>query len=49
LRIKLKDRRFDTIDVIDTEKRAVLKNPEERDSQDAFKMRKKGGERCTLA
>jgi hypothetical protein len=37
LKIKLKDRQFDTIEVIETESQAVLNTLTEHDSQDAFK------------
>jgi hypothetical protein len=41
LKIKLKDRHFDTTEVIEAESQAVLNTLTEHDFQDAFKKRQK--------
>jgi hypothetical protein len=43
---KLKDRHFDTIEVIEAEARAVLNTLTEHGFQDAFKRGQKPSERC---
>jgi hypothetical protein len=49
LKIKLKSRHFDTIEVIEAESQAVLNTLTEHDFQDAFKKWQKGWERCIYA
>jgi histone-lysine N-methyltransferase SETMAR len=49
LKIKLKGRRFDTIDVIEAESQAVQNTLTEHDFQDAFKKWQKRWERCIHA
>jgi hypothetical protein len=49
LKIKLKDRRFDTIEAIKAESQAVLNTLTEHDFQDAFKKWQKRWEQCILA
>jgi hypothetical protein len=49
LKIKLKSRRFDTIEVIEAELHAVLNTLTEHDFQDAFKKWQKRWERCIHA
>jgi hypothetical protein len=44
LKVKLKDRHFDTTEVIEAEMQAVLKIPTEHDFQDAFKKWQKSWE-----
>jgi hypothetical protein len=46
LKIKLKDRHFDTTEVIEAESQAVLNTLTEHDFQDAFKKWQKLWERC---
>jgi hypothetical protein len=46
LKIKLKGRDFDTVEVIEAESLAVLNTLTEHDFQDAFKKLQKGLERC---
>jgi hypothetical protein len=48
-KIKLKDRHFDTIEVIEAESQAVLNTLIEHDFQNAFKKWQKPWERCICA
>jgi hypothetical protein len=49
LKIRLKGRHFDTVEVIEAESQAVLNTLTEHDSQDAFTKRHKRWERCIHA
>jgi hypothetical protein len=49
LKIKLKDRHFDTIEVIVAESQAVLNTLTKQDSQNAFRIWQKRRERCIRA
>jgi hypothetical protein len=49
LKINLKDRHFDTIEVIEAKYQAVLNTLTEHDFQDSFKKRQKRGEWCIRA
>jgi hypothetical protein len=49
LRIKLKGRHFDTVEVMESESQAVLNTLTEHDFQDAFKKWQKRCERCIRA
>jgi hypothetical protein len=49
LKIKLNDRHFDTIEVIEAESQAMLSTLTEHDFQDALKIWQKRWERCIQA
>jgi hypothetical protein len=49
LKIKLKGRHFDTIEVIEAESQAMMKTLREHDFQDAFKKWQKCWKRCIRA
>jgi hypothetical protein len=49
LKIKLKDRHFDTTEVIEAEPQALLNTLTEHDFQGAFKKRHKHWDRCIRA
>jgi hypothetical protein len=49
LKIKLKGRHFDTIEVIEAESQAMLNTLTEQDFQDAVTKRQKSWERCIRA